>query len=134
MVAKTDISQRLTESRDRGIRFLLEQQRPDGAIGNPEADGLGPYYKALWALAAAGQQEAGGRLATWIAKNVLTEDGDFAGALRGEGHNYSYPYPNAWIICGAQKLGRFDISRRGMDFLMLLHHEEDGGFRTRRDD
>src|SRR2546423_3884024 len=134
MVAKTDITQRLADSRDRGIRYVLEQQRADGAIGNPEADGLGPYYKALWALASAGHADAGGRLATWIAKNVLAEDGDFAGALRGDGHNYSYPYPNAWIICGAHKLGRFDISRRGMEFLALLHHEEEGGFRTRRDD
>ena len=134
MVATTSIIERLRESRDRGIGFLLERQREDGAIGNPEADGLGPYYKALWALAAAGQPEAGNRLATWVAKNVLAEDGDFSGPLRGDGHNYSYAYPNAWMICGAQKLGRFDISRRGMEFLLLLHHAEDGGFRTRRDD
>jgi hypothetical protein len=59
--------------------------------------------------------------------------GDFAGALRGDAHNYSYSYANAWIICGAQKLGRFDISRRGMEFLLLLQHAEDGGFRMQRD-
>ncbi len=134
MVATTDIVQWLRESRDRGIDFVLEQQRADGAIGNPEADGLGPYYKALWALAAAGQAEAGNRLATWVAKNVLDDDGDFSGPLRGDGHKYSYAYPNAWMICGAQKLGRFDITRRGMEFLLLLQHAEDGGFRTRRDD
>ena len=64
---------------------------------------------------------------------MLAEDGDFSGPLRGNEHNYSYAYPNAWLICGAQKLGRFDITSRGMDFLLLLQHAEDGGFRVQRD-
>jgi len=89
--------------------------------------------KALWALAAGGRTEEGNRLATWIGRNVQTEEGDFAGVLRGNDHNYSYPYANAWIICGAQKLGRYDITRRGMEFLRLLQHAEDGGFRMQRD-
>lgn len=133
MAIQTSLTRRLEEARDRGGEFLLAQQRRDGAIGQPETEGLGPLYKAPWALAATGQSEAGNRLATWIARNLLTEDGDFAGAMRGSDHNYSYPYANAWIICGAHKLGRFDISRRGMEFLTLLHHEEEGGFRTQRD-
>jgi len=133
MVVESSVLNLLQDSRRRGIEYLLGQQRADGAIGNPEAEGLGPYYKALWALAAAGRVEEGNRLASWIARNVQTEDGDFAGPLRGDGHNYSYPYPNAWILCGAQKLGRFDISQRGMGFLLLLQHAEDGGFRMQRD-
>jgi len=133
MVAETSVIGKLGEARDRGIAYLLKQQRADGAIGNPETEGLGPYYKALWALAAAGRPADANRLASWIAANVLDADGDFSGPLRGDAHNYSYPYPNAWIICGAQKLGRFDITRRGMEFLFLLQHAEDGGFRVQRD-
>jgi len=52
--------------------------------------------------------------------------------LRGKLFDYSYAYPNAWLICGAHKLGRFDISRRGMEFLFLLQHDT-GGFRIQRD-
>jgi hypothetical protein len=133
MVAQVSLLNELQEARARGIEHVLKQQRADGALGNPESEGLGPYYKALWALAAGGQVEAANRLATWVVANVQTEDGDFAGPLRGEGHNYSYAYPNAWLICGAQKLGRFDITPRGMDFLLLLQHAEDGGFRVQRD-
>ena len=133
MVVEHSIVSKLRAARDRGIEYLLTQQREDGAIGAPETEGIGPYYKALWALAAGGRSEEGNRLATWIARNVQTEEGDFAGALRGNDHNYSYPYANAWIICGAQKLGRYDITRRGMEFLQLLQHAEDGGFRMQRD-
>ena len=133
MVAQVSLLNELKDARRRGVDHLLKQLRPDGAAGNPESEGLGPYYKALWALAAVGETDAGNRLATWIASNVQSEDGDFAGQLRGDGHNYSYAYPNAWIICGAQKLGRFDITARGMEFLLLLQHAEDGGFRVQRD-
>jgi hypothetical protein len=133
MVVESSVVNKLRDARDRGIAYELQQQRADGAIGNPEADGLAPYYKALWALAAGGRTEEGNRLATWIARNVLTEEGDFAGALRGDGHNYSYPYPNGWITCGAQKLGRFDITHRAMEFLPRLQHPETGGFRMQRD-
>ena len=132
MVVESSVINRLREARDRGVEYVVRHQRADGAIGNPETDGLGPYYKALWAFATAGRIDEGNRLATWVAREVLTEDGDFAGPLRGKLFDYSYVYPNAWMIVGAHKLGRFDISRRGMEFLMLLHHET-GGFRIQRD-
>jgi hypothetical protein len=45
----------------------------------------------------------------------------------------AYAYPNAWIVAGAQKLGRFDVARRGAEFLLLLQNAEEGGFRTQRD-
>ena len=133
MVTQTTIARDLAEARRRGVDFILAQQRADGSIGEPGPEGLSPYYKALWALAAGGELEAANRLATWIVRHVLAEEGDFAGPLRGDGFNYSYAYPNAWLICGAQKLGRFDITRRGMEFLLLLQHAEDGGFRVQRD-
>lgn len=133
MVTRSSIVNELQQAREAGIAHLLSKQRPDGTFGEPERDGAGPYYKSLWALAAAGRPAEAHRLANWIAKNLLTEEGDFAGPLRGDVFKNAYPYPNAWIISGAQKLGRFDITRRGMDFLLLLQHAEDGGFRVQRD-
>jgi hypothetical protein len=133
MAVASSITNQLLESRDRGVEYLLRQQRADGAIGQPETEGAGPYYKALWAFAAGGRPVEGNRLATWLARNVQTEEGDFAGPLRGKGLDGVYSYANAWLTCGAQKLGRFDVSRRAMDFLLLLQHAEDGGFRVLRD-
>ncbi len=132
MVVQTSVISRLQEARERGADYLVSNQRADGAVGNPEKDGLGPYYKTLWALGASGRIHEANRLASWIAHEVLTEEGDFAGDLRGKIFDRSYAYPNAWMIIGAHKLGRYDISRRGIEFLMLLHHET-GGFRIERD-
>ena len=33
MVAQTSVVARLQEARERGVAYLLKQQRPDGAIG-----------------------------------------------------------------------------------------------------
>ncbi len=132
MVTQTSIITRLAESRERGVEYLVSQQRADGAVGEPEKAGLGPYYKTLWALTCGGRVAEANRLASWIAHEVLTDDGDFAGEMRGKFFDRSYTYPNAWMIIGAHKLGRYDISRKGMEFLMLLHHET-GGFRVERD-
>lgn len=137
MVVQSSVIHRIREARDRGAEYLAAQQRADGAVGNPEADGLGPFYKALWAFAATGRVEEGNRLASWVAKTLLTEEGDFLGEeaappVSRRVFDNSYAYPNAWMIVGAHKLGRFDISRRGMEFLALLHHET-GGFRIQRD-
>jgi hypothetical protein len=132
MVTQTSLISRLQDARARGGDYLVANQRPDGAVGEPEKAGLGPYYKTLWALACSGRVAEANRLATWIAHELLTEEGDFSGPMRGKLFDRSYAYPNAWMIVGAHKLGRYDISRRGMEFLLLLHHET-GGFRVERD-
>jgi hypothetical protein len=129
MVTKTAITQHIQAARDRGVAYLLENQRADGAVGMPEKHGLSPYYKTVWALAAGGQTEAGNRLATWVRDNVQTPEGDFAGPLRGTLNDRNYAYPNAWLLCGAHKLGRYDVFAPGMRFLSTLQHAETGGFR-----
>jgi hypothetical protein len=68
-----------------------------------------------------------------VRDNVQTPDGDFAGLMRGALHDSNYAYPNAWLLIGAQKLGRFDVFIRGMRFLETLQHPETGGFRMQRD-
>jgi hypothetical protein len=129
MVTTSTLTAQLQAARDRGVAYLLEHQRADGAVGEPERDGLGPYYKTIWALAAGGQPEAANRLTTWVRDKVQTDDGDFAGPLRGTMHDSNYAYPNAWMLIGAQKLGRHDLFARGMRFLAKLQHAQTGGFR-----
>jgi hypothetical protein len=133
MVTRTSTTQQLRSARDRGVAYLLEHQRADGAVGEPEKDGLGPYYKTIWALAAGGEPDAANCLATWVRDNVQTENGDFTGPLRGTMHDSNYAYPNAWMLIGAHKLARHDLVVRGMRFLATLQHPETGGFRMQRD-
>ena len=123
---------RLVDAKQRGAQYLVGRQREDGIIGDP-AGGLGCYYKAPWALAASGRAAEGARVVGWIRRNMLSSEGDLTseGAVgRGKQFDRVYAYPNAWIICGAQKLGQFDVAARGIEFLALLQHSETGGFRT----
>jgi hypothetical protein len=127
---------RLREARDAGARYLVEHQRADGAVGEPERAGLGPYYKTLWAFAAAGHHDAGNRLASWVASHVQQPNGDFAGSMRGTLQDNNWAYPNAWMTIGAHLLGRHDVSAPGMRFLLTLQDPHTGGFRmqpTRED-
>ncbi len=130
MVAITIDVDQLIEAKDKGARFLLGRQREDGAVGDPTG-GLGSYYKAPWALAAAGRTSAGAKVVCSIRSQMLAADADIDGEPgRGPNFERTYAYPNAWIICGAQKLGQFDVAAKGADFLMTLQHPETGGFRT----
>ena len=133
MVTETAVAARLRDAKAGGVAYLLQHQRADGAMGEPERDGLGPYYKSVWAFAAAGEAEAGNRLATWIRANVQTGEGDFAGPMRGTLQDNNWPYPGGWMTAGAFKLGRFDLAVRGLRFMKTMQHPETGGFRMQRD-
>lgn len=123
---------KLRKSRDQGVQFILSQQRADGAFNEPETDGIGPIYKTLWALSAVGESAAANRLATWVDKNLLTTEGDFAGPLRGHDFDHNYVYCNAWLVIGAHKLERYEISRPGTEFIKGLQ-DDNGGLRMDRD-
>jgi hypothetical protein len=132
VVVESSIVSQLEHARDAGVAYILKHQRPDGALGEPEKAGLGPYYKAPWALAAAGRAAEANRLATWLAHEMLTDDGDFAGPCRGKLFDNSYAYPNAWITVGVHRAGRYDVSRRAIEFLLGLQRDT-GGVSMQRD-
>jgi len=106
----------------RGVAWILAQQRADGAFCDPDA-GVGAYYKVPSTLAVAGEWRAAQRLLQWVAEHHLTAAGDFRAAERKaqEPIHESWPaYANAWLIQGAQRVGRWDIARQGMAFLQTL--------------
>ncbi|GEM_PF-14068 len=119
-------------ARDRGADYLEFRQRDDGLVGD-ESAGLGGFYKATYALAAAGRTRAAGRMVSWLRKHAATSEGDFAGAWERGGLAYVYPYGNAWIAAGLQRAGAFDLGGRALDFLATLQDPQSGGLRTRID-
>ena len=118
--------QRFREARDRGSAFLLKHMRPDGGFGDP-ALGVTDYYKVPSALQVSGHSDAANRLCHWIRTHGMTADGDF-GPRPGGTDDYFYAYFNVWVVMGAHRLGQFDLSQRGMDFLMDFWDPESGGF------
>ena len=120
---------RFKDARDKGGRYLLKQLREDGSFGNPQL-GVTEYYKVPTALMVCGFSSDASRLLNWIRVNGFLENGDFGPRPREELGSYYYTYHNAWVIKGAARLGQFDISERGMDFLLDFHDPESGGFYT----
>ena len=116
---------RFAKGRDRGGDYIIKQMRPDGTIENSR-DIVWQYWGIPIALAVSGHSAAAGRFFNWVRNNVFTPEGDF-----GSGENKqssSSPYPNAWLIEGAHRLGQFDLSQRGMDFITPFWDPETGGF------
>jgi hypothetical protein len=111
--------EKLGPTRGRAGAWLLEQVRPDG--------GVAAYHKSLAALQVSGHTAAADRLCSWIVANEMTRDGDFGRAPRDTKGELAI-YRNAWIVIGAHRLGRFDLSQPGMDFLAGFWDAESGGF------
>lgn len=118
--------ERFRMTRDRGCAYLLEKLRPDGGLVTQER-GLTDYYKIPSALQACGKTHAANRLCHWIRKHGMTAEGDF-GPRPPEANGYYYTYYNSWVILGSHRLGQYDLSQRGMDFVMRFHDSVSGGF------
>jgi hypothetical protein len=104
----------------------MRQLRPDGGFGSPER-GLADYYKVPLALMVSGASAEANRLLDWIRRHGQGRDGDFGPRLP-ETDGYYYIYYNIWVIIAAHRQGHFDLSQRGMDFVLRFFDEESGGF------
>jgi hypothetical protein len=123
------IAQQLLASSELGIQWILAQQRADGSFCDPQ-DGIGGYYKVPYALSLTGHHREAQRLADWIAAHHFTPQGDFRAPQRKalEPFHETWPvYANAWLIQGLHRLGRWDLSLPGVDF-MLGYQASAGGF------
>ena len=117
---------RFAKARDRGCAYLLTQLHDDGSFGDLEA-GVLDYYKVPSAFVVCGESSAASRLCSWIRTHGMTSEGDY-GPRPKTPYDYAYVYFNSWTIIGAHRLGQFDVSQRGMDFLMDFWDPESGGF------
>ncbi|MHC4268338.1 MAG: hypothetical protein ACYSTS_07715 [Planctomycetota bacterium] len=117
---------RFKDARDRGCAYLLTKRYSGGGFGIPEM-GVADYYKTLLAFGVCGQNNAASQLCEWIRANGITSLGDFGPRPEDFG-DFRYTYPNSWVIIGAHRLGNFDLSQKGMDFLMGFWDSESGGF------
>lgn len=114
-----DLIPQFIASARRGVAWMLTQQRADGSFCAPE-DGVGAYYKVPAAFAVAGEWRAAQRLLSWVADHHFTSDGDFRAPQRKahEPIHDAWPvYANAWLIQGAHRVGRWDLSLKGMAYL-----------------
>ena len=107
----------------KAAQWLLGLQHDDGSFTGPDF-GEDVYHKTAYSLSLAGYFPQAHRLLEWVKENDLQDSGE----LR---HYYSpnvmQVYKDAWMLHGAQRLGRFDISYPIMNF-MATFQAPCGGF------
>ncbi len=111
------------------IKWLLTQQNPDGSFA-PVEYGMATHNKLLWALNDMGQQPKAAQLAAWLREYALDEEGDFGGLVRPTPHDHYYAVGNAFLGCGAMRLGQFALAYPALGLLTSLQHPRSGGFLT----
>jgi hypothetical protein len=129
MMANLLTHQRFADAARRGVAWIEAQQRTDGSFCHPD-DGVGGYYKVPYALALAGHQRQALQLLAWVSRHHVTAEGDFRAPqrkAREPAHDAWPVYANAWLIQGAHRVGRWDLSQAGAAFL-LANQNPAGGF------
>ncbi|MBI3941761.1 MAG: hypothetical protein HY326_02010 [Chloroflexi bacterium] len=117
----------------RGVNWILSRQLADGSFTPPQ-DGIGAYYKIPYTLSLAGHAREAQQLLAWIAKYNFTAEGDFRAPERkalGTSFDRWPVYGDAWLILGAHRAGRWDLSFRGFKHLLRYQTSRDnqtGGF------
>ena len=92
-------------------------------------------YKAPYAWCSIGDMKMAGIYRRLITERLLREDGDFRSTPDAKGffefpctvHN-QYLYPNGWLITGMQRLGAYEIVRKGLEFALQFQDPAHGGF------
>ncbi|MBM3477096.1 MAG: hypothetical protein FJX75_27835 [Armatimonadetes bacterium] len=97
---------------NRGVEWLLSQQNADGSFIREDLQ-ADCYHKAIAACALTGHPIAANRLLNWIKANDLQPDG----RLRHFDAGLAL-YKTAWVCQGAHRLGRLDISRPVLGYIL----------------
>jgi len=127
-----NIGQECIEGARRGAAWLLAQQRPNGGwkpLENPPVDA---FYKGSVAFALLGEIAAAERTLDYIKRHLLQPDGDFLPRSNPWFLDVHYQYANGWIILGAQKIGRYDITMPAIRFLLSQQDAATGGFYSQK--
>lgn len=121
-----------TDAAELSAEWLCSQLDDDGRIG----PSLYFYDKVPHALLDTGRFAEANAALDWIARNGLTDRGDFdvSGNPEPEGERWRIwaprmrPYQNAVLVMAAHRLGRFDVSMPAYDRLLAYQDPAVGGF------
>ena len=122
------LARRSAEAAQRAEGWMLEHLADESVVGSDLADPV-RYYKWPLALCWRGRTEEAGALLDWIAERCLTEEGDLAAARSGF-HREFHSYANLWLVWAAAEMGRSDLARRALGFLLPHRNPRTGGLLT----
>ncbi|SHG39159.1 beta-L-arabinofuranosidase domain-containing protein [Streptoalloteichus hindustanus] len=121
--------QELKSAAQRAANWLVERQRPNGALPSRTAV-IESCYKGMWALHTAGHTQAASAVADYVT-SLLQADGDIPQPREEEYFlDVHYLYANGYLTIGAHVLGRFGLSSKLMSFVETMQNPVTGGFRS----
>ena len=122
---------RIRDARLRAVDFLTARVADDG---QPDGwDQANTWWRAPWALAAAGATDVAAQMMGWIEREALTDEGDLReGCYGGDGPGTSV-YTLSPIAIAAALLGRHGTATATMDRLAWWTDAETGGAYEYRD-
>ena len=110
----------------RAETWLLSKLNRNGTM-DPVEKGALTYYKVPRGWAIVGRLKEALSMLDWAKRDLFTEEGDFA-ATRQAFHHHHYTYSSAWYVWCSQVLARFDMSYRGLEYLLRFRNPKTGGY------
>ncbi len=132
----TATHQEAKEAAAKAVRFLESRVNPDGSVRGEKdeiSENIGCYYKSIWALESSGRLSLANSVSDYVKTHFFhRRNGDFGNKAQRQGDEWFawryYTYPNFWITIGSHKIGRFDLSMAGSDYLLSYFDPKTGGF------
>ena len=118
------------EHAQRGARWLLALQEPDGSLRGATA--IDAYYKGPCALAFSGHRAAAERLIDFTTGRFLKAGGNLDGSGVAWYDRFRI-YPHGWLLWGAVELGRREAAEALAAYLEGQRNPDTGGFRADSD-
>lgn len=110
------------------LSWLLSQQREDGGWKPLENPPIDAFYKVAWPLSLMGEAAAAHRTLNYVEEHLFDADGDFSPRVHPWFKEVHHLYANAYVVIGAQKLERYGMVTRALDFLLSQQDRRHGGF------
>ena len=117
---------------DRGARWCLALQNPDGSI-RQQRDCFDGIYKFPATFVALGHYVEAAKLLNWLENHTLTDSGDLTFPQRKflhDWHKRHHTYVNSWTILAAQRAGFFRLAERCMQYMVRYQNPQTGAFQS----
>jgi len=133
----------LMESARRAVNWLASQQTARGnyrGLGAPDENGIyadtddvGCYYKSVYSLRVAGQDQAAARLMRHVVDRYMRDNGDVytneeSRSSGSYGPVFCQLYQNAWLARAAAAMRWYALGKRIVDFMVSMRDPQSGGF------
>jgi hypothetical protein len=112
----------------KGLAWILSHCNPDGSFGDT-SERKTTFFKVPMALFDSGFKAEAWQTMRWLREQTFTDEGDFEDPRPGY-HAAHWPYRNLWFVRAAHFLEMYDVSYRGMAYVLRFRDPATGGIQA----